>query len=243
MIHFKKLFQFTSQLLPLILLSLFFLMSGSIMSQSKRELRRANSLDSLEVYKNIEKLQKSIEENSKKKTLIDIDGEVRQAIITDGDTLYVFEMEEVLIFAPRKFKNRYEQARYNRLVRNVKRVYPYAKIAGEKYREYNEMLLAEPNEKKRDELMKEAEQDIKDSFEGDLRKLTISQGFILVKLVDRETQNTTYEVLKEFRGVFSAVFWQGLGRLFGYNLKSQYDAEGEDRLIEEIIIMIEAGAI
>lgn len=91
--------------------------------------------------------------------------------------------------------------------------------------------------------MKRAEDELRASFEKELRGLTISQGLILVKLIDRETSHTTYEVLQEFRGAAAAVFWQGLGRLFGYNLRVEYDPIGEDKMIEEIIQMIEAGAI
>lgn len=245
MTNFKSYF-FILQINVFVLILLSSLITTELFSQSKSELRRKKYKDntSLDDIKPEEiPVINPWTGKEEKVRGIPIDGEVAKVVIEDGDTLHVFEMEEVLIFAPKVFKNRYEQARYNRLVRNVKRVYPYAKIAGRKYREYNEMLLNEPNERKRNELMKEAENELKETFEGDLRRLTISQGFILVKLIDRETQNTTYEVLKEFRGVFSAVFWQGLGRLFGYNLKSQYDPKGEDRLIEEIIVMIEAGAI
>ncbi len=172
-----------------------------------------------------------------------IQGTVMQKVIVDGDTLLLSELQEVVILAPREFKSRLEQVRYNRLMRNVKKVYPYAKLAGEKFREYNEILINETSERKKSILMKQAEDELRESFEAELKKLTITQGIILVKLIDRETQNTTYEILKEFRGVFSAVFWQGLGRLFGYNLKTKYDPKGEDKLIEEIIMMIEWGII
>ncbi|MBS4014721.1 MAG: DUF4294 domain-containing protein [Bacteroidetes bacterium] len=172
-----------------------------------------------------------------------IQGTVMQKVIVGGDTLLLSELQEVVILAPREFKSRLDQVRYNRLMRNVKKVYPYAKLAGEKFREYNELLINETSERKKSALMKQAEEELRESFEAELKKLTITQGIILVKLIDRETQNTTYEILKEFRGVFSAVFWQGLGRLFGYNLKTKYDPKGEDKLIEEIIMMIEWGII
>jgi hypothetical protein len=80
-------------------------------------------------------------------------------------------------------------------------------------------------------------------FEDDLRGLTFSHGLVLLKLVDRETSHTSYELLKEFRGNVSAVFWQSFGRVFGFNLRTRYDPKGEDALIEEIIQLIEAGMI
>jgi hypothetical protein len=76
-----------------------------------------------------------------------------------------------------------------------------------------------------------------------MRKLTFSQGKILIKLIDRETQNTSFEIIRQYRGKFSATFWQGIARIFGTNLKTTYDAEGEDYLIEQIIREIEAGRL
>jgi hypothetical protein len=165
-----------------------------------------------------------------------------RAIVINGDTIPYIELKTVTFLAPRQFANNREQVRYTRLVNNVKRVYPYARLAGIKYEEYNR-LLAEMPEAKRRNAAKTFEQQIKEEFEGDLKRLTFSQGHILIKLIDRETQHTSYEVVKDFRGSFSAVFWQSFGRLFGYNLKTQYDPTGEDKLIEEIVLLIEQGLI
>ena len=87
------------------------------------------------------------------------------------------------------------------------------------------------------------EDELREEYEGDLRKLTITQGIILIKLVDRETGDTSYELVKQFRGSFSAFFWQQLARLFGHNLKLQYEPYGEDYLIEEVVQLIEAGKV
>ncbi len=129
------------------------------------------------------------------------------------------------------------------MVHNVRRVYPYAKLAGIKFEEYNELLLELPTENQRKRAMKQAEMELRAQFEDELKRLTFSQGLILIKLVDRETSHTSYDVVREFRGMVSAVFWQGLGRLFGFNLRTEYDPEGEDKLIEEIVQMIEAGVL
>ena len=165
-----------------------------------------------------------------------------RAIVLDGDTIPYIELKPMTFLAPRIFANRLEEVRYNRLVHNVKRVYPYAKLAGIKYEEYNKLLAALPEGQRR-KAAREIEDQIKEEFEGDLRRLTISQGHILIKLVDRETQHTSYDVVRDFRGAFSAVFWQSLGRLFGYNLKVEYDPYGDDKLIEEIVLLIEQGLI
>jgi len=170
-------------------------------------------------------------------------GYVVRARIVGNDTLLVIDLAPVAFFAPRIFKNRADENRYRRLVQNVKRVYPYARLAGIKFDEYNELLTTLPTEAQRKRAMKQAENELRAQFEDDLRRLTFSQGLILIKLVDRQTRHTSYDVVREFRGMISAVFWQGLGRIFGYNLKTEYDPEGEDRLIEEIVQMIEAGVL
>lgn len=170
-------------------------------------------------------------------------GSVVKARIVNGDTLPVIDLAPVAFFAPRIFKSRGDENRYRRLVHNVKRVYPYARLAGIKFEEYNEILLSLPTEAQRRRAMRQAENELRAQFEDDLKRLTFTQGLILIKLVDRQTNHTSYDVVKEFRGMVSAVFWQGLGRIFGFNLKTEYDPEGEDRLIEEIVQMIEAGVI
>ena len=170
-------------------------------------------------------------------------GNTYRATVHNGDTIPNIDLPTFRFYAPRVFANRLEEARYRRLVRNVKRVYPYPRLAGIKFEEYNEMLSQIESDAQRRRKAKEIEQQIKDEFEGELRRLTISQGHILIKLIDRETQHTSYDVLRDFRGSFTAVFWQSFGRIFGYNLKTEYDPYGEDKLIEEIVQLIEQGAI
>lgn len=170
-------------------------------------------------------------------------GSVVKARIVGNDTLPIIDLAPVAFFAPRIFKNRADENRYRRLVQNVKRVYPYARLAGIKFDEYNELLVTLPNEAQRKRAMRQAENELRAQFEDELKRLTFSQGLILIKLVDRQTRHTSYDVVREFRGMVSAVFWQGLGRIFGYNLKTEYDPLGEDRLIEEIVQMIEAGVL
>ncbi len=166
-----------------------------------------------------------------------------RAVVYHGDTIPFIELPTFQYFAPRIFANNREQRRYNRLVQNVKRVYPYARLAGIKFDEYSEMLMGLETEAQRKRAARNLEREIRDEFEGELRRLTISQGHILIKLIDRETNHTSYDVLRDFRGAFTAVFWQSFGRLFGYDLKTEYDPHGEDRLIEEIVQLIEMGVI
>lgn len=165
------------------------------------------------------------------------------AKVIAGDTTIFVNLEPVIILAPKKFRSEGERKKYNKLVYNVKKVYPYAKIAGEKMRQYDKMLREAKNERERKKLMKKAEDELRAEFEVKLRSFTFTQGRILIKLIDRETTQTTYTLLTDLRGTISAVLWQGVGRIFGYNLKAQYDPKGEDKDIEEIVKLIEMGAI
>lgn len=166
---------------------------------------------------------------------------VLSATIIDGDTLLQATLPLMSIYATRTFKSKSAQNRYDKLVRNVRKVYPYARLAGLKLKEYEAILKAAPNDRERRKIMKKAESELNDRFGPELKKLTFSQGKILIKLIDRETGNSSYGLLQELRGKFTAFVWQQLARIFGYNLKVKYDPLGEDRQIEEIVVQIENG--
>jgi len=165
------------------------------------------------------------------------------ARVVDGDTIPIITLSEVTIEAKMTWKNKRAYRRYSKLVRNVKKVYPYARLAGLKLMEYDKLLSEVETEKERKRLMKQAEKELKDEFGDELKDLTFSQGKILLKLVDRETGATSFQVVQELRGRFSAFFWQSIARIFGYNLKVSYDPLNEDREIENIVRMIESGKI
>lgn len=166
-----------------------------------------------------------------------------RAKVVGKDTIILIEIKTVVVLQHRTVKTAKEQKRYNRLVYNVRKVYPYAKLAGEKMRQYDVLLREAKNESQRRRLMKKAEDELRAEFEMKLRNFTFSQGRILIKLIDRETKFNTYALLSDLRGTVSAVLWQGVGRMFGYNLKAEYDPNGEDREIEEIVQLIEMGAL
>jgi len=173
----------------------------------------------------------------------DDDTFVLYGVIIDGDTLLLSSIDEVYIFPFRKFKSKRDLRRYRRLIRNVKKAYPYAKLAKKKLDEIEANFAKLKTEKARKQYIKQVEKEIRYEYEDELKKLTITQGRILIKLIDRETGDTSYELVKEFRGSFSAFFWQAIARLFGSNLKSEFDAQGEDKLINEIVILIENGQL
>lgn len=133
--------------------------------------------------------------------------------------------------------------RYRRLVDAVKKVYPIAKIAKAKMAGMEEELLRLPTKKAQKAYIKQVYHEIKDEYTPIVKRMTRTQGRVLLKLIDRETEYTAYEVLREFRGGFVAGFWQGVSKIFGQNLKSEYDKEGEDRIIEQIVVYYEAGLL
>ena len=162
-------------------------------------------------------------------------------IIKDGDTIIHKNLIEITVLPEKEFKNARHERRYNRFVQKVKKVYPYARIAGDMLNEYEPKYFALESETERREMMKQLERQLLDEYKDDLKRMTISEGRLLLKLIDRETSRTSYTLIKEFRGGVSATFWQGLARLFGSNLKSEYEPQGEDRVLEEIVTLIEVG--
>lgn len=169
------------------------------------------------------------------------DSALMMGIIEKGDTIIHKNIPEIVVFPQREFKNNRQRRRYNRFIEKVKKVYPYAKLAGEMLREYEPKYMALEDDRSRRKMMKELEQQLLDEYKDDLKRMTLSEGRILLKLIDRETSRTSFSLIKDFRGGVPAVFWQGIARLFGSNLKEEYDPQGEDRIIEEVVTLIEIG--
>jgi hypothetical protein len=167
--------------------------------------------------------------------------------VVDGDTVYTADIDPVYVYATTppvtKPPTAKEIQKYQKLVRNVKRVYPYAVVANEKLIALNQKLSTLKTNKEKKKALDDAEKEIRAQFEEELKKLTVTQGKILIKLIDRETGNTSYALVKELRGSISAVFWQSLARLFGSSLKTKYDPTGEDKVIEDIVQKIKKGEI
>ena len=173
----------------------------------------------------------------------DLHGTIVRARIVDNDTILIIDLPEFCLISKLPRKLRIEMKKHSKLVYNVKKVYPYAKLAGLKLSEYEDVLKNASTDKERRKLMKQAEKELISEFEGDIKKLTFKQGIILIKLIDRETGNSTYILVQELRSKFVAFFWQTFARLFGYNLKTEYDPFGDDKEIEEIVQKIESGLI
>lgn len=168
---------------------------------------------------------------------------VLRARVIDGDTVPEITLSSFQVNATRTWKSRRQYNQFIKLQKKVVKVYPFAHLAAFKLEEYSQQLEEVTSEKEKKKFYKKIEKEIKEEYEGELRKLTVSEGRILIKLLDRETGNTSFYLVEELRGKFSAYFWQGLARIFGHNLKSRYDPEGEDREIEFIVQRIESGSI
>ena len=170
-------------------------------------------------------------------------GVLVKAVIEGNDTLPCTTLKTVDVFGFKKNISKKEAKRRTTLIRNVVKVYPYARLAAEKLEEYDRMLAEIPSKEGRNKEMKKVEKAIVKEFTPTIEELTFSQGLILLKLVDRETGKTTYHIVDELRGKMRAFFYQSIARLWHYNLKEQYDPKGKDREIETIVQQIERGEI
>ncbi|MBL4709342.1 MAG: DUF4294 domain-containing protein [Flavobacteriales bacterium] len=167
---------------------------------------------------------------------------VLELVVIDGDTFPMFNIRTITIQDHKRYTKR-QRRKYGRLKRYVVKVYPYAELAGEMLQDFDDTLRNIKSEAQRKKYIKQVERELKTEFEGELKGLTIKQGILLVKLIDRETGNTSYDLIKSLRGSFSAFIWQSLARIFGSNLKLEYDPNGEDAIVEEIVEQLESGAI
>lgn len=164
------------------------------------------------------------------------------AAVIGNDTIPMVQLKEINIYGWRNLSPA-EERKLTRLIRNVKVAYPYARLAGIKLIEYQDILSQTPDDKERKKIMKQIEDELWDEYGEEMKQLTVSQGKILLKLVDRETGESSYDLVSDFRGEFRAIFYQTFARIFGMNMKLRYDPAGEDREIENIVRMIESGQL
>jgi len=164
-----------------------------------------------------------------------------KGIIQGNDTLIQVTVGDIWIFPERKFASKKQQQKYSRYVEKVKKVYPLAVEARILLEKYEPQYYALDSQRARKKLMKNLEKELLDKHKEELKKWSISDGKILLKLINRETHRSAYSIIENFRGEFSAVFWQGIARLFKNNLKDGYDPQGDDRMLEEVVRKIESG--
>lgn len=159
------------------------------------------------------------------------------------DSVQYVRTNTIYIYPPMEFKNDKQRQAYNRLVYNIKKVLPLAKECNQIILETGAYLQTIPTKKERDAHTKVVEKELKQVYTPRIKKLTYSQGKLLIKLIDRETHSTGYELIQAFLGPIRAGFYQAFAWMFGASLKKRYDPKGVDRLTERIVLQIEAGQL
>lgn len=168
-----------------------------------------------------------------------------QLCVHQGDTIPLIQLRPVYVYKPLRFKSKKQLNSYNKLVRNVKKTLPIAKEIKKIIIETYEYLETLPTEKARKKHIKLVEEELKKEYTPRMKKLTFSQGKLLIKLVDRECNQSSYELVKAFMGPFKAGFYQTFASLFGASLKKEYNPEKEeiDAMTERVIVLVENGQI
>lgn len=165
------------------------------------------------------------------------------AEVINGDTVPSITLRTIYVYPELKFKNKKQQKYYNRLVRDVKKTLPIAYEVRNAVIETYEYLQTLPNDKARNEHIKKVEKGIKKQYTPRMKQLTFSQGKLLIKLIDRECDQSSFQLVKAFMGPFKAGFYQAFAALFGASLKKEYRPDDEDRLIERVVTLVESGQL
>ena len=164
-------------------------------------------------------------------------------VLEGSDSIQYVEMNNVYVYGPMEFKNDRQRNAYNRLVYNVKKVLPIAKEVNRMVLETYDYMQTLPDNKARKEHMKIVEKSIKAEYTPRMKKLTYSQGKLLIKLIYRETNSSSYQLIQAFLGNTRAVFYQTFAWMFGASLKKEYDPQGKDRLTERVVRLVESGQL
>ena len=162
-----------------------------------------------------------------------------------GDTLMMLVFNPIIIYPRERFRNKKEEEFYWKTVRDVKRTLPYAKVISVTLLETYEYLETYATKKEKEEYLKRFEKEIFRQYKPEMKKMTRSQGKMLIKLINRETNQSSYNIVKAFLGTFRAGFWQTFGRFFGMNMKTGYnpDKDKNDAMIERICVRVEQGTL
>ena len=162
--------------------------------------------------------------------------------IEGQDTVYVDELPPARVYSKLPRQKGREWRKYYRLVHNFSKTYPYALAARHLVHEVDSTIAADNLKRgRRDRYINARQKELFDDFEQPMRHLTVSQGALLMKLIDREVGKSSYLIIKDYKNGMAAGFWQGIAKLFGTDLKKPYDPDGEDRPIEELVELWDAG--
>lgn len=178
-----------------------------------------------------------------KENTTSINGYMVPVCVYQGDTIPSLRMPVLYVFKPLNLNSKKKRQQYTRLIRNVKKTLPIAKEVNRAIIETYEYLQTLPNDKAREKHLSQVEKSIKEQYTPVMKKLTFSQGKLLIKLVNRETDSSSYELVKAFLGPFKAGFYQAFAALFGASLKKEYHPEDEDAMTEQIVLMVESGQL
>ena len=168
---------------------------------------------------------------------------VTQLCVYEGDTIPYVSLPAVYIYQPLQFKNKRQARSYNKLVRDVKKVLPIANEVQRAIIETYEYLMTLPDDKARQRHLKAVEKSIKEQYTPRMKKLSYQQGKLLIKLIYRECNSSSYQLIQAFLGPVRAGFYQAFAWAFGASLTKKYDPEGVDRLTERVVLQVEAGQI
>jgi hypothetical protein len=163
--------------------------------------------------------------------------------VKDNDTFYLAHMHDIWVYPKMVFKNKKQERFYWKTVRDVKKTLPFAKLLTKEMAYADQQLAKIPDKKMRKKWWKQHEKYLFKKYEQEFRKMTASQGQMLMKLMDRESDRTSYDIIKHYRGKASANFWQFIAKLFKNDLKEEYDALDKDRIVERVINLVEAGQL
>lgn len=157
---------------------------------------------------------------------------------TLNDSIVFRRLEQIDVY-PRKGRN-LNYRRYSRIVAKIRKVYPFAKEAAQELEKYNEKFVNSTSEREKRKYVRQVEKELFAKHEDELKRFTISEGRYLMLLIDRETDHSSYAIIKELKGGVPALFWQGIAKIFGNDLKAEYDPVYRHYMIEQIVLMIEA---
>jgi hypothetical protein len=164
-------------------------------------------------------------------------------VVNGEDTLKTMVLNAIYIYPPQTFKRKGQEEQYRKLIRDVKKTLPYAKLIYNTLIETYEYMMTLPDDKAREEHLKRMEKELFEEYKPVLKKMTLSQGKLLIRLIDRECNQNSYHILKAFLGPFRAGFWNLFANMFGASLKSDWEPDGKDAAAERIVQMVEMGIL
>lgn len=168
---------------------------------------------------------------------------VMEYVIENGEKIYLDNLRTLYVYPPIVFKSKRQEKFYWRTVRDVKKALPYARLASREITNLNRELLQFSDDATRKKHVNKFQKRIFSQYEKPLRKLTINQGKMLIKLIDREYDMNTYEIIKAYKGTMPALFFNTIAHFFGSDMKAEYDGADKDVMVERIVTLVDAGQL